>query len=107
MDQRAQFPDRRKFLEGMVMAGVRGGPQHFGGGNVGNLHANGVQANIADLYQGIIAGKCRNESVARSVDSTLTAILGREAAHRGAVLTMQELLQENKRLEVDLRGLKT
>jgi hypothetical protein len=40
------------------------------------------------------------------VDSHLTAILGREAMARKTWLTMDELIAENKKLEVDLRGLK-
>jgi hypothetical protein len=40
------------------------------------------------------------------VDSALTCILGREAASRRMRLTMDDLIQENKRLEVDLTGLK-
>lgn len=43
----------------------------------------------------------------RAVDSALACILGREAASRRVRLTMEELLKENKRLEVDLTGLKT
>ena len=39
------------------------------------------------------------------MDGTLTGILGREAAARGRYLTMDELVKENKRLEVDLKGL--
>jgi hypothetical protein len=41
------------------------------------------------------------------VDGALTTILGREAAALHARLTLAELLKENKRLEVDLRGLKS
>jgi hypothetical protein len=37
----------------------------------------------------------------------LTCILGKEAAARGTRLTMEQILAENKRLEVDLAGLKT
>lgn len=33
------------------------------------------------------------------------AILGREAAERHGTLTMEALLKEDKRLEVDLKGL--
>ena len=44
---------------------------------------------------------------ATPVDGALTTILGREAALRRTRLTMAELLKENKRLEPDLRGLKT
>jgi len=36
----------------------------------------------------------------------LTCVLGREAAARRTKLTMAEVLKENKRLEVDLKGLK-
>jgi hypothetical protein len=35
-----------------------------------------------------------------------SAILGREAGDRGGRLTMADLLKENKRLTVDLSGLK-
>jgi hypothetical protein len=40
------------------------------------------------------------------VEGTLTAILGREAAARRRSLTMEELIRENKKLKVDLTGLK-
>jgi hypothetical protein len=40
------------------------------------------------------------------MDGHLTCILGREAAARKTRLTMEELLKENKKLEVDLKGLK-
>jgi hypothetical protein len=40
------------------------------------------------------------------VDGCLTCILGREAGIRHGKLTMDELLKENKKLEVNLKGLK-
>jgi hypothetical protein len=40
------------------------------------------------------------------VDGCLIAILGREAAARKTRLTMDELIKENRKLEVDLQGLK-
>ncbi len=86
---------------------LRGGPKHFGGGTVPDLYANGAKRNIAAFYENVLAGNFGNEASQRSVDCTLTCILGREAAHRGALLTMDELIKENKRLEVDLRGLKS
>jgi myo-inositol 2-dehydrogenase / D-chiro-inositol 1-dehydrogenase len=85
---------------------VRGGPKHFGGGEVANLYDAGAQRNIAAFYQNVTAGNYGNETAQRSVDSTLTCILGREAARRGAFLTMDALVKENKRLEIDLKGLK-
>ena len=86
---------------------VRGGRKHFGGGTVEDLYAAGAKRNIAAFYEKVLAGNFGNEAAQRSVDCTLTCVLGREAARRGALLTMDELIKENKRLEVDLSGLKT
>ena len=85
---------------------VRGGAKHYAGGEVADLYAAGASRNIARFYQDVMAGNHANETALRSVDCTLTCILGREAARRGAVLTMDELIKENKRLEIDLKGLK-
>jgi predicted dehydrogenase len=85
---------------------VRGGPKHYGGGAVADLYAAGANRNIAAFHQKALAGDYGNETPRRSVDSTLTCILGREAARRGALLTMEDILRENKRLDIDLRGLK-
>ena len=85
---------------------LRGGPKHFGGGPVVDLYKAGAQRNIAAFHRDVLSGNCGNETAQRSVDSTLTCILGREAARRGTLLTMTELLRENRKLEVDLKGLK-
>ncbi len=76
-------------------------------GQMENLYQAGAVRNIATFYQDVITGNCQNPTVRRSVDSVLTTILGREAAARRTRLTMDELLRENKRLEADLRGLKS
>jgi predicted dehydrogenase len=86
---------------------LRGGPKHYGGGEVPNLYDEGAKRNIADFYSRIVEGRCDNSTVQRAVDGTLTAILGREAAARRTRLTMDELIKENKKLEVDLSGLKS
>ena len=85
---------------------VRGGPQAFNGGTIDNLYQNGAVRNIATFYQNVTGGNCANDTVRRAVDGCLTCILGREAATRQGVLTMDDLLKENRRLEVDLAGLK-
>lgn len=84
---------------------VRGGPMHYGGGQVESLYKNGAVRNIAAFYQDIIEGRFDNPTVQRAVDGCLTTILGREAAARHGRMTMAELLKENQRLEVDLTGL--
>lgn len=85
---------------------LRGGPKHFDGGKVDNLYQLGAVRNIATFYQSIVEQRFDNPTVQRAVDGTLTAILGREAAMRGVRITMDELLKENRKLEVDLTGLK-
>ncbi len=86
---------------------VRGGPQHYAGGAVDNLYEAGAKRNIASFHDRIATGNFSNETAPRSVDCTLTCILGREAARRNTLLTMDEVIKENKKLDVDLRGLKS
>jgi len=85
---------------------VRGGSKHYGGGTVSNLYKAGAERNITLFYNNILQAKYENESVVRAVDGTLACILGREAALKGEKLTMTELLKENRKLEVNLKGLK-
>ena len=58
------------------------------------------------FHESIAKGECSNPTVAPSVRSNLTSVLGREAAYRNAVVTFAELLQENKKLDGKLEGLK-
>ncbi len=85
---------------------LRGGPKHFGGGEVQSLYDNGATRNIDNFYRSVVEGRCDNPTVRRAVDGTLTAILGREAASRRTRLTMDELLKENKKLDFDRSGMK-
>jgi predicted dehydrogenase len=87
-------------------AHIRAGEDAWSG-SVDNLYEAGAARNIAAFYNNVIGGHCENQTVQRAVDSILTCILGREAAARHTRLTMDELLKENKRLEVDLTGLKS
>ena len=84
---------------------VKGGPKHFVQ-DAGSVYDQGAIRNIADFYDNITAGKFDNPTAQRAVDGTLTAILGREAAARRRYMTMDELIKENKKLDVDLTGLK-
>ena len=86
---------------------IRGGPQHFGGGEVEDLYTAGAERNIRRFYDEVTTGRFENDTCQRAVDGVLTCVLGYEAAARRTRLTMETILQENKRLEVDLSGLKT
>jgi len=61
---------------------------------------------VAEFYRCVKQGDFSNPTVKRSVDSTINAILGREAMVRKCQLTRDELIRENKKLEVNLKGLK-
>jgi predicted dehydrogenase len=82
---------------------VRGGPKHY----VANIVGDAGQRNVAEFYRNITEGHFENPTVQRAVDGTLTAILGREASARRRYLTMEEVIKESKRLDVDVTGLKT
>ncbi|MCC6823258.1 MAG: Gfo/Idh/MocA family oxidoreductase [Verrucomicrobia subdivision 3 bacterium] len=73
---------------------------------VTNLYEAGASRNIDRFYRNITHGDFGNDTVSRAVDGVLTCILGRDAAARRVRLTMDQLLAENRRLEVDLKGLK-
>lgn len=85
---------------------VRGGDKHYVG-EIKNVFTEGVERNIVDFHRNITEGRFENPTVKRAVDGHLTAILGREAAARGKTVTMDELIRENKKLTVNLTGLKT
>ena len=72
-----------------------------------DLYTAGAVRNIASFHKAVVGGKVGNPTVERAVDGCLTCILGREAAARRRRLTMEELLKEDARLEVDLTGLRT
>ncbi len=75
-------------------------------GEIRNPYEAGAVRNIAKFHQCVTEGNTANDTVRRSVDGALATILGREAGLRRARVTMDELLRERKRLELDLTGLK-
>jgi len=76
-------------------------------GEVGNLYTSGAVDNITAFHQAVTSGDCSNPTVAPSVRSNLTAILGREAAYRHTELTLEALIKEGKKLEPNLAGLRS
>ena len=86
---------------------IRGGPKHYSGATSSGIYADGAKANIAEFHRCVTQGDFDNSTAHRSVDSHLTAMLGREAAARKTRLTMDELIKEDKKLDPDLHGLKT
>ncbi len=84
------------------------GSNPYKGGETGNLYPEGTAANIATFYDNITKGQFANTTVAPSVRSNLASILARDAAYKGSLLTFDELLKANVKLESDvIKGLKT
>jgi predicted dehydrogenase len=83
--------------------GNRGG---YRGGEMANLYTRGAERNIDSFHKCVTKGIYDNPTVEPSVNATLATILGREAAERNTKLTWADVIRENKKLEVDLTGLK-
>ena len=63
------------------------------------MGAQAVQTAVSAL-------RAAHDALAALPIDALTAVLGREACARRCCLTMDELIQENKKLEFDLTGLR-
>jgi predicted dehydrogenase len=76
------------------------------GGEVKDLYAAGARRNIATFHESVVAGKCDNPTVEPSINATLAAMLGRDAAARRTKLTWDEMIAENRRVMPNLDGLR-
>jgi predicted dehydrogenase len=85
---------------------IRGNKGGYRGGEVENLYVDGIKRNLDTFHHSIVNGIYDNPTVEPSVDATLTTILGREAARRNTKMTWDQMIRENRKLEVDLTGLK-
>lgn len=85
---------------------IRGNRGGYRGGEVTNLYNGGIAGNLDTFYKSIVKGVYDNPTVAPSVDSTLATILGREAAQRNTMLTWRQMIKENRKVELNLTGLK-
>lgn len=82
------------------------GARPFAGGSTGNLFTDGAKRNIATFYDAIQKGDVSNPTVAPSVRSNLTTILGRMAAYQKAEVTWEQMLATNEKWEFDTTGLR-
>ena len=75
-------------------------------GKMGSLYTEGAETNIATFHDNILKGDYGNSTVAPSVRSNLTTILGRMAAYKNSVVTWDEMMRRNEKFAHDLKGLK-
>jgi myo-inositol 2-dehydrogenase / D-chiro-inositol 1-dehydrogenase len=73
--------------------------------DTGNLYSDGAITNIATFHDDVTQGRCGNASVATSIRSNLTTILGRTAAYKGGLVTWEEMMRSKEKLTADLKGL--
>jgi predicted dehydrogenase len=84
---------------------LRGGARPYRGGDVNGLYGEGAKRNIALFHKNVTEGVCGNPTVATSVNSTLTTILGRQAGLANAKVAWDEMMKAKARVEVDVTGL--
>ena len=91
---------------GWVGIRARGG-KSYKGGNTGPIFQAGAITNMKAFHKDIAEGRVANETVAPSVRSNLTSILGREAAYANDVVLFADLVKAAKPADLKLAGLKT
>ena len=84
---------------------IYGGKQQYRGGFVKDLYAAGARRNIDTFCKNITGRVYDNATVTPSVNSTLAAILGRDAGAANAPLTWSNLIKANRKIDLDLTGL--
>jgi predicted dehydrogenase len=82
------------------------GRMPYRGGKIPNLYTDGAVANIAAFHEAVTTGDVSNPTVAPSVRSNLTTILGRTAAWRHGKVTWDEMMAAGEALSPDLSGLR-
>lgn len=82
------------------------GKNPYAGGKAENMYPNGAIRNIATFYESVTKGDVSNPTVAPSVRSNLTTILGRTAAYAHHEVTWEEMMKAHETLEANLKGLK-
>jgi predicted dehydrogenase len=85
---------------------VRSKEDGYHGGKLANLYTDGAVNNIAAFHRAITEGDVSNPTVAPSVRSNLTTILGRTAAYEKGEVTWAEMMRRGERFDFPLNRLK-
>jgi len=83
------------------LVNIRAKTGGYRGGQTGGIYKEGAQANIKMFAEAVLTGKALNNA-RESADSTLTSILGRIAAYENRVVTWDEMIKANARLDAKL-----
>lgn len=85
---------------------VINGKTSYPGGRDGMLYTTGAVRNIAAFHEQVTCSKFDYSTVAPSVRSNLTTILGRTAAYKGGEYSWDDLMRSEEILDPYLAGLK-
>jgi len=83
------------------------GENFYRGGQTSDIYKQGAVTNIAAFHKNITEGHFDNPTVAPSVRSNLVTILGRTAAYQGRKVTWDEIVESKKKLDANLKGLRS
>jgi len=83
------------------------GENFYRGGQTSDIYKQGAVNNIATFNKNITEGHFDNTTVAPSVRSNLVTILGRTAAYEGRKVTWDEIVNSKKKLDANLKGLRS
>jgi predicted dehydrogenase len=89
------------WIDGMPECRYAGGKWEHGA-----LYTTGTEVNVREFAEAILKGDCSNPTVAPSVRSNLTCVLGRTAGYEKRPVTWEEIMTRKERMEPDLKGLK-
>ena len=82
------------------------GSKSYKGGNTGPIYTQGAVTNMQTFHAAIQAGDVSNTTVAPSVRSNLVCVLGRTAGRESRLVTWDELIKANAKMDAKLEGLK-
>ena len=75
-------------------------------GEITDLYEAGAVSNITKFAKAVKAGDVTNDTVQIGINANIVTILGRETGKRGNRVTLDDLIRENYRYELDTTGWK-
>ncbi|OGV66542.1 MAG: hypothetical protein A2283_07375 [Lentisphaerae bacterium RIFOXYA12_FULL_48_11] len=82
------------------------GKNFYAGGATSGIYQDGAVANIATFHKQVTSGEISNTTVEPSVQSNMIAIMGRTAAYQKKLITWDEFVKSDEKLDLKLDGLK-
>ena len=83
------------------LVNIRAKTGGYRGGQTGGIYKDGAVANIKTFAEAITSGKPVNNAE-ESANSTMTAVLGRIAAYEGRLVTWDEMIKANTKVDAKL-----